>query len=413
MPPNVQEIKPPEGWGEDAARWLEAHGMVAEVPTIRSSDYESCLANPFGYYLTRRLGLSDALRWSEALSRGSWFHKRFEYWDIPDEQAKPILDSAISSRQEELSGMCGELGIQSDERKNILDREEQDFRVTEAWFEAIKGEPLKWMSQPHFRCLGQEITGIYKHDRFKGTPLVAQFDSLLYHREQNTLWVVDLKTCAESPTDRLQTVGIEFQTQHYMHVAHYLLQEGVIQKQYDLPEDCTLGGMSHIAVQKPTINFGMNDRDFLEEEHTLKSGPRKGQIEIRRKYLGEPRFENYVARCKRWYAGEGEYENKKVDREENPPVNISYTYGKNLLDLHFETEYLERVALIHSLATRRAWPDQFLKSAGAIRSHGKISRFAPLYLCHPKDWPNIVQELKLITLRRDEHTPLDNTGLHT
>ena len=85
MPPNVQEIKPPEGWGEDAARWLEAHGMVAEVPTIRSSDYESCLGNPFGYYLTRRLGLSDALRWSEALSRGSWFHKRFEYWDLPAE----------------------------------------------------------------------------------------------------------------------------------------------------------------------------------------------------------------------------------------------------------------------------------------------------------------------------------------
>ena len=64
------------GKSVEARDWLESQGLVAKEPAIRSSDYETILSCPFQYYLSRRLGLVSALRWSAALSRGSWFHKR-------------------------------------------------------------------------------------------------------------------------------------------------------------------------------------------------------------------------------------------------------------------------------------------------------------------------------------------------
>ena len=410
MPPKTQEIKPPQE-GESAIPWLESYGLVAEQPPIRSSDYETVLGNPFSYYLHRRLGLSDALRWSEALSRGSWFHKRFEYCQLPDDQAGILLDKSLEERKEELTGICKEMNIQADERKNIIEREVQDFQVTSAWYDAIKGKPMEWINQSHFRFLGSEIKAIYHDDRFPGTPLIAQFDALLYHEEQNSLWVVDLKTCGESPTDRLQTCTIEYQTQHYIEIARLLVASGELQESFELPADVRVAGMAHIAVQKPTINFGLNDRDFQEEEHTLKSGPRKGQVEIRRKYLGEPRYENYVARCKRWYAGEGEYEHAKVDREENPPVNISYTFNRRHDPQDVNPEWYARTKMIHHYATIPPEPSNFPKSASSLRSFGKLSKMAPFYLTGVAQWINIIKELRLITLRRDEEVP-GNSGIY-
>lgn len=410
MPPETQEIKAPKE-GESVIPWLESHGLVAEKPPIRSSDYETCLGNPFSYYLHRRLGLCDALRWSEALSRGSWFHKRFEYFELPDEQAATLLDQHLKERTEELTAICAEVGIQADERKNIIERETQDFQVTRAWYDAIKGAPMDWINQPHFRNLGTEIKAIYHDKRFPETPLIAQFDALLYHEEQNSLWVVDLKTCGESPTDRLQTCPIEYQTQHYIEIARLLVASGEMQEKFDLPQDVRVAGMAHIGVQKPTINFGLNDRDYQEEEHTLKSGPRKGQIEIRRKYLGEPRYENYVERCRRWYAGEGEYEHMKVDREENPPVNISYTYNHRHDPSDTNPEWFARTQMIYHYATAPAEPINFPRSASSLRSFGKLSKMAPFYLTAPSQWPTIRQELKLITLRRDEEVP-GNSGIY-
>jgi hypothetical protein len=56
---------------------LAQHGLVERRPPVRSSDFRS-LGSPFHYYLTRKLGLVPALRYSVALSQGTWFHAALE-----------------------------------------------------------------------------------------------------------------------------------------------------------------------------------------------------------------------------------------------------------------------------------------------------------------------------------------------
>ena len=411
MPPETKPISVPMTDGKDAREWLEAHGLVARQPAIRSSDYESVLHCPFQYYLSRRLGLVQALRWSQALSRGSWFHKAFEYYSLSPLDRSKEMEIQYEEREKELSDICKVRGIKGESKSNILEREYQDMLCALAWFEASMNLPifstnstqgetfLEKIRKDHWKVLGTEIVAEYNHAEFGR--MLAQFDMLLYHKKQNSVWIVDLKTTAHNPIERLQTCPIEFQTQHYTHILKWLLEEGVLPKPFDIPRDARLGGMWHVAVQKPTIEFGMNDRDCEEHEHELKRGPRKGQIETRRKYHGEPKIENYIERCNRWYRGEGEYEDKKPERQTAPPINISKT-DRSTLDTRWTTEYTRRLRLLHSYAVADPAPINFPKSASYLMQFGKMSPFSPFYLTPASQWPGIVSTEGFMVEDRDD-----------
>ena len=409
MPPKTKPPSIPKGMGRDALEFLEHHGFMARTPAIRSSDYESSLRCPFQYYLSRRLGLTPCLRWSEALSRGSWFHKRAEYWKDTQVVAETKMKYALEEREEELKEICEARGIIGGSRESILLREKKDMQTATAWFEAaskfiikeengIKKSFIEVLERPWWRELCLECVLQYDHPEY-GT-LITQPDILLYHKTQNKIWIVDFKTCAESPSTRLQTCPIEFQTQHYMFVAHYLIQEGTLQKHFDLPEDVEVGGMMHIAVQKPSIQFGSKDKDFDEKHHTLSRGPRKGQVEMRRTYHGEPKFSNYLKRIKDWYNSEGEYEHLAPERILDPPVNISSTYFTPL-DTTFAMQYHSRLCHIRRYATVDPAPGNFPLSVKNVSQHGKLSPFAPFYLSPVVDWPNIVQQEGFLFEDRD------------
>jgi len=415
MPAETESIPEPGDWGHSAQDWLEAHGLVARKPTIRSSDFEMALSCPFKYYLTRRLGLSEAIRYSEAMSTGSWFHKRFEYYDLSDDQAEMLMNQHLDARQKELKEVCKHYGFMDDTCMNILEKEEHDRYMAESWYEALKSVRIpdlnctfvEYMKKPHWEDLGPEIRAIYQHA--KGT-LVAQFDRLLYHAEQKTIWIIDLKTTGESPTDRLQICPIEFQTQHYLFILQGLIENGTVQKEFKLPDDVRVGGFIHIGIQRPTIKFGSGDRDYEEVEHVLKSGPRKGEVEIRRVYQGDPRKSNYIDRCKRWYLCEGEYEHQKDNRKIDPVINISRTFAREMLDKPRLDLYLSRLAMVEDLANRKPLPILFPMSANAVKSFGRLSPFAPFYLTHPKEWPGIVQQQRFMTTWRDEDI-LDDSSI--
>jgi hypothetical protein len=406
MPPQTKPIPVPKTDGKDSKEWLEAHGLVARQPAIRSSDYESVLHCPFQYYLSRRLGLVQSLRWSQALSRGSWFHKRFEYYNLLPEVAGPRMEEEYEKREKELTEICEVRGIKGESKARVLEREYQDMLCTSAWFDASMNLPvlngksfMDKINESYWQHLGTEVVAEYVHPEFGR--MLAQFDMLLYHKEQNSVWIVDLKTTAHNPLDRLQTCPIEFQTQHYMHILHWMLQEQMLTKPFDIPRDSKLGGMMHVAVQKPTIEFGMNDRNFDMYDHELKRGPRKGQIETRKTYHGEPRLENYLERCKRWYRGEGEYESKSVEREHTPPINISTT-GASTLDTRYTAEYTSRLRFVHSYSTADPVPLNFPKSARHLMQFGKMSPFAPFYLTPTSEWPGIVSTEGFMVEDRDD-----------
>jgi hypothetical protein len=383
------------GKGSEAKDWLESQGLVAKTPAIRSSDYESILSCPFQYYLSRRLGLVPALRWSAALSRGSWFHRRLELFQEPKATALNTMEGWLDERVEELKEICEVRGIIGEAKQRVFDREKKDMLMALSWFEAMqefqvpsKGSVVDYLSKPWFRILGKEVTAEYNHPEYGR--LLAQYDILLYHEKQKSLFIVDAKTCSGSTICRLQTCPIEFQTKHYLHILNYLLSSGKLSEAYDLPPDTKVGGMIHIAVQKPTIEFGMNDRDFEEKEHTLSRGPRKGQIELRKTYSGEPRWENYRDRCKRWFLAKGEYEDKKPERNSDPPVNFSLTYASSSLDWEGTCDYHGCLGVIHKYSSCDPIPGIFPMSANHLRQFGKLSPYSPFYLTRVSDWPTLL-----------------------
>jgi hypothetical protein len=409
MPPETKPIPVPVTDGKDSKEWLEAHGLVARQPAIRSSDYESVLHCPFQYYLSRRLGLVQALRWSAALSRGSWFHKRLEYYNLSPLEANRVMEEEYEKRESELTDICQVRGIKGESKQRMIEREYQDMLCASAWFDVAMHLPIPgkgpflgekgYINRRYWRVLGTEVVAEYKHPEFGR--MLAQFDMLLYHEDQNTVYILDLKTTAHTTISRLQTCPIEFQTQHYMHILKWMLEEQSLTKPFDIPRDAKVGGMIHLAVQKPTIEFGMNDRNCEEHEHELSRGPRKGQIEIRRKYFGEPRIENYIERCRRWYQAEGEYEEKKPERESDPAVNFSLT-GGSTLDTRYTTDYTNRLRLVHSYATIDPVPHNFPKSASYLMQFGKMSPFSPFYLTPTQEWPGIVSTEGFMVEDRDD-----------
>ena len=414
MPPEVESVPIPGGRGQDAQKYMEYHGIVDTTPSIRSSDYEGILHCPFQYYLSRRLGLSPALRWSKALSRGSWFHRRLElYRDTPEVVAK-AANEMLEDRLEELEEICKSIGIKGESKDKVLDRERKDYSCAMAWYEVAMDLQLshkkvptahEFLKQEHFVHLGSEV-GIRLHmphtHKVGKVMLTGMYDTLLYHKEQNSIYIVDAKTTAGSPEERLMTCPLEFQTQHYMMVLKLAIEANLIQPLYDLPKDVRVGGMVHIAVQKPTIEFGMKDRDCEEYEHELSRGPRKGQIEIRKNYSGEPRFENYLRRCEDWYRGQGEYEHLAERWNSSPPLNYSLTYGTLLQEEDYLDEYYARVALIRQYVQCKAIPKNFPRSASHLRQFGRMSPFTPFYLTHPKEWPDIIKADSFMQVDRDE-----------
>ena len=399
-----------QGKGVEAKDWLETQGLVAKDPAIRSSDYESILSCPFQYYLSRRLGLVSALRWSAALSRGSWFHRRLEFFQESTSCSAMKMEEALQERYEELEELCANRGIIGEEKRKIFEREEKDMLMAMSWFEAMqafqvpsKGSVVDYLNKPYFQVLGTEIVAEYQHAEYGR--LLAQFDLLLYHKKQNSLYVVDAKTCAGSTINRLRTCPIEFQTQHYLHILKYLVDSGELAEKYDIPTDVKIGGMIHIAVQKPTIEFGMNDRDFEEVEHTLSRGPRKGQIELRRTYSGEPRWQNYRDRCRDWFLATGIYEDKKPERNSDPPVNFSLTYGSSTLSKEGTIDYHRRLNLIRCYSACEPVPGNFPMSAKHLLQFGRLSPFTPFYLTEVKDWPSLLSTEGFIQEDRDRVIP--------
>jgi len=448
MPPEIQPLPLPTDRGRSARQYLESEGLVPRVPSIRSSDYSSALSDPFGYYLRRRLGLIPALSYSEALSRGSYFHILFALYDRDDRWQ--IFRRMCESRIAEINRICKELRIAESHRADAAQNERIDQASATAWFNAfenlpcVNGESVLDVLSDNYVKLDAEARFTWIDDRFPKTRQVAQFDLLLLNRKTNKLWIVDAKTTASPPLIRLATVKEEFQTMHYMHALQWFFARGLLHKQYKLAPDVQLGGMMHVAVLKPSIQFGQADRDYHWESDGKRTGiagrimrapvnlQDQGEYVIKwtrnqpspepccgtmdeclhvlhqvtgkkpeKVYQGEPSVSMYMQRCMRWYRGEQEYLDRAPDFQNDPPLNISFTHATTLLDKDWCVDYLSRVAMIYKLATLEANPCNFLKNIDAIRMGSRLANYSPFYLTEPKDWPALVQTQQFLVAHRD------------
>ena len=415
-PPNIPTLKSPNNLGREAYEYLQAHGLNAIVPPLRSSDYSTCLGDPFVYFMARRMGIVPAFKWTKALNRGTWMHLRFQHFHRSYEDVKDRMEQLLMDRMEELRESCQEIGVIGEQQTHIIEREERDMRASIAWYEAAREIPCiegmtfeDFLLSPQWHSLGTEfrlITSVKTDERARPIQCICQPDLLLYHKGQNSVWIVDLKSTAISPKMRLSGVPLEFQCEHYMFSVNELLKTGQIQKAFKLPSDAKLGGMMHLAIRKPTIDFGMKDRDCTIDMSPLKSGPRKGLPRNTKIYEGEPRFENYLLRCKEWYEAKGEYENKQAEWAEDPPVNISFTSSTLVLDEAINKRYRDRIRLVQHYAIVNPYPENF-PMQDKVASQGKMSTYSPFMLSPVKDWPSLIQSEGFTIRRRDDPIPED------
>lgn len=415
MPPETPTLLPPKTFGKDAYDYLRAHQYLAISPPCRSSDYRLCLSDPFTYYMARRLGVVPALSHSTALNRGTWMHLRFQHFHLPAARVKTLMTHHLDERIAELTETCKELGIQGESRSAVLQKEEKDFHCAMGWYEAAstvacyEGQSFEdLLLSPHWHRMGTEfrlVTSIRTNDRSKPLRCVSQPDLLLYHKGQNSVWILDLKTTAMSPKTRAMGISVDFQTEHYMFSVQALIETGDLQRAFGLPSDCKLGGMMHLIIRKPSIEFGLKDRDFTIDTSPFKSGPRKGQPRMEKKYEGEPRLENYIQRCADWYHGTGDYLDKEPEWANDPPVGISFTNASLVLDEQIQTRYTDRVRLVQRYASDLApYPSNFPMTDSPF-TRADFSTYSPFMLSPVEKWPEIIKHQGFTVSRRDEPIP--------
>lgn len=417
---NLVTIPPPKGWGADAQQWLEAHGIVPRkrIP-IRSSSLDLALRNPFGAYLRDILGIRNAFAYSDALSKGSWLHAHFEHMDKDEKTRNSITQDKLRKRLNELRTIAGAWGLGDSALQKFLDRETKDEAVARVWYDVAASLDIPDRShQPptnyklaHYiynkqhLVLGSEVLIVVTDAVAPNNPLVCVLDKLIYVKPTRQLWILDLKSTSKVPSVRLLTAKEEFQTQHYLYILRCALEQGLLHKAFpNLPPDISVAGMLHVAVQKCPLRFDKRvDRPYIDIEHVLQSGKRKGQIEIRREYTSdEPSYDLFLARCRDWYLGQGPYVTEEIERKLNPPVNISYSPITDVLDDNGLEQYTAKVDYLCSLYNRPPEPRLFIKNVAGLQYDDELADLSHFHLTHPALWPEVMAQNNLIQQFREE-----------
>jgi len=422
MPPELADPLPPHDRHQSVADWLGFHGITARTQPIRSSDYGLITSCPFVYYLSRRLGLCDPLKWSQVLNRGTWFHKRLECLHAPLAVAHTYITNALTARKEELTAIYSQRGVMGNALDRLLAREEKDAYEALAWFDSAVGAAdspgicipgnaylskgaQAFFSDPSRVTLATEKKITLLPSPSWLVPITIQVDRLYYNTRTNAVWLLDAKTTTKSPTIRAAQCPWEFQRRLYSYVIQTLMSDGRLQRHYNLPSSATFGGMCHMIVQCGSIEFGSLDRPYREYPHELKSGPRKGQIEIRREYISEtPSWDNFRKRAREWHRGEGSYIDEAGFRKDNPCIELSFT-GPLTPEEHDE-EFWPQLLLCREYAERAAVPANFPRTSDGVSRYSELSEWARFFTTPPADWPTLISELNLIQAFRDENTPV-------
>jgi hypothetical protein len=409
MPPPTQTVHYPTSICDPNVRpWLEAHGIFARKPPIRSSDYRLVRSCPRTYYLSRRLGLVKAFQYSAALTRGSWVHLAFAcILDDPTDRAL-TLEQAIAARCEELRGVCKQLGVSGEKTREMIAREELDARTSIAWFNAALQIP-DGSGRTLAQRFAEDWVVVAQEPEIRHGDRLIQPDCLLKDKA-GKLWIVDFKTTGMSTNARLQTCPLEFQTQHYFHTfLDKSRDEADFAGQYGISWPGEIGGVLHVAIRKPSIEFGMKDRPFTLDESPFKSGPRKGEPRNERIYTGEPDPYLYEQRCVDWYMGRGEYSHFEPERLTDPCVAISTTSAELLLAEDLKSEYHARLSFIRKYTSLQSYPSEF-EIGDPVVQHGTPSPYLPFHMVEPGKWPELILAEGFLQRDRDTHTEIDNGG---
>lgn len=424
---------PPSDWGQSLTAWLEHHGHIATTPHIRASDYYTCATDPFRYYVERRLGLQSAFAYSEALRHGSWLHKCIELdpfttdWTLA--QWTVALTPYINARKAELEVVCDTFNIHGDARAAILLREEQDALTVAAWYSAERAVPIgttkpfkDFISNPNYKIVGRELGLRVKNPVDPSHPdLAGRVDLLYLNTLNNSLIILDAKSTAKVTSVRLAGCGWEYATLHYIHLLDACLKSGLLHNLMpSLPPDVTIGGMVHVAFEKPEIRLSSMDRDCTQIEVTPSRGKNKGVSRTENVYSGEPKFINFQRRVQDWVFSTGDYLHLRTERSVDPVVNMSWTPAHSssaspfpgVLDPVRREHFLKKYQIIAQYATASPEPNNFpVNDQTLVDPFSKrYTAWGALAVSRPASWPEVIRQNRLVTTHREDplHEPAIN-----
>lgn len=426
-----------------------------QVPAIRSSDSSLIAQCPFLYFLKRRLGLVPAWEDSEALTMGTWFHTAFRLFF---EDATTTLDQTHplwAEREAEIRKNCSEAGMGDTAIQTCIDTELRHMRTAAAWVPAalnFRHPGSEWLKNGLHSSLRSSTWKILCWEQkfqfdYKGHPVVIQPDALLLNTTTKEVWCLDLKTCQNSPSQRLQICPYEFQTRLYSYLLRCLFGAFKFEGEPSgMPgvdiSGLKFGGFMHVAIQKPSIRLSKEDAPFVlacESKRTKLAGrafPKGGRwsvvitntetgevvvnetasheiaasealehhtsVKARSVADGEPSYERYSERCARWYRAQEEFTHLAPQWHAEPPVNLSFTKFDWEKDARLKCEFEDEMTKILDCAACAPKPELFPRRAdGMTNYYGNLTPYAKFYGAPEEEWPTIIKDNCLIVSHRD------------
>jgi hypothetical protein len=215
-----------------------------------------------------------------------------------------------------------------------------------------------------------------------GIPAKGILDHIQVGKETGNVWIRDEKSSG-LPFEDIYT-GYEFsiQCRWYRLLAEAWLVRGIWKEPAPVPLPYTITGFILDYMMTPGIKFGEYDRDFYEYDHTFTRGKRKGEVEKRKEYSGEPKFENYIKRAKQWYQ----------DNMDSKPIrSMAIVFSEPAMPPELEQD-LATIRMLHSMPLEiQFFPRDITRSY--CRAYKKTCVFYELCSSDERIWPDIISRL--------------------
>lgn len=407
-PPDLNER------GKVAHDWLRAMGFPARPCPIRSGVLSALHRDPFEFYLHTRLGIVPRTWKGDAKLRGSLYHIFMQYdrlsrmkerpsdytgpWPVPSPvmavnlEVERVLHVAASDLTPSGSLPSGQ----------SFDRFESDLRDRASWAIMLGQFHNEFFPlPPHIEVLHVERLLTASSSALTSTA-ACRTDTILADHNTRTCWIEDHKSLSGLPTTRLKSLPFEMGTRLYRAIVE------ANAKTLSLPYP--LVGFVHNLMQVPDIKFCDNDRDFTLNTSPFKSGPRKGTPRNEKVYTGEPKWSNYIARCRDWYTASGDYLNLRNEREINPALRPALQSWMRFDEPVWTEEFLNALRFCDRYCSCAAYPDLFPRTTLPSQYGRDLSPYMPFYETPIKKWPLLLhpQTGSFIIQPRDPSLYLEN-----
>ena len=349
-------------------------GLVPIVRPHHQSSISDCLHCKRCWMFKNRWGIKPKRRKLKTSAKlGSLAHRLLELGPEGEGQVRKEVSDRLTQIQNDIEAtgdLFGNLEYEATHLQELLDK-------------AVVMVHILWNKYPvsdSYTVLEKEkkVTVKVALPTGREVLLAGTIDEVLQNNETREIWNKDHKTTGRNIDFTLTGYQFGLQCRLYRILSAYYLNTKIT-------------GFILNILQTPTIKFGLYDRDFTEAEHTFKTGKRAGETELRKTYEGEPKFENYLKRCKEWY--------------ENQGIASARSFSIRYTEPLFPDELVAAIEDAENCNALKATPELFDRdvSGTTCKAWERVCDYYPLCKTNPAAWSDIINnEYEIVRETEDE-----------